>query len=69
MKTEISTSAYEFAHGKKPSGWGSWAFEFRIKGVWVTWFAPGEKKYSEARKLAVAEADKIGNVTAIRVGS
>jgi hypothetical protein len=67
----IDTHAFEMAHGKKPSGFGAWAFFIEPdnnnspaeKAFWVY-----QKKYSEALKLAVAEAKKRG-ANKITIGS
>ncbi|HEX6992405.1 MAG TPA: hypothetical protein VF151_10985 [Gemmatimonadales bacterium] len=32
-RVEISTSLYERSHGKRPGGFGSWAFEIRRGGI------------------------------------
>ena len=64
MKIEISTSAYEFSHGRRPRGVGCWAFQIGRD----TWFAAAEvngvrtstMSYSEAAKLARAEAQRRG---------
>jgi hypothetical protein len=29
MRIEIETTDYEFSHGRKPSGFGSWGFAYR----------------------------------------
>lgn len=53
MTVEVSTSQYEFAHGKKPRGRGHWAFI--IAGQ--TMFAPGgQQTYADAKKWAVIAA-------------
>lgn len=58
---DINTSEYEYAHGKKPRGQGSWAFcprqnymepYYLDHCVWFTGL------YSEARKQAVAHFSK-----------
>ena len=59
---EFSTSQYEFAHGKKPSGRGAWAFVVDGKTV----FAPGVKTLQEARAWVKKEHP---NARKIEVGS
>lgn len=54
MAHEISTTEYQFAHGKVPRGRGHWAFWLRpFRGApdarSELYFVPGEKLYSEAR--------------------
>ena len=62
----VETSEYEFSHGKRPRGRGTWAFTFdtrrydRIEEVWWTPFVT----WSDARRLAVAEARRRGAVIA-----
>jgi hypothetical protein len=55
---EFSTTAYEFAHGRKPRGRGSWAFGLRgadLRGGAelgeLVWFSG---TYSEAKRAARA---------------
>ena len=52
MSIEISTTNYEFSHGKKPRGYGKWAFFF--DGGDVPLFFTG--KFSEAKRMAIAYA-------------
>lgn len=61
----VNTSYFEGSHGKKPSGFGSWAFSFDNAGnsadvtskdtFWVR-----SSKYSDAVKKAKVEAKKRG---------
>jgi hypothetical protein len=67
MKIEVKTSEYEFSHGKKPRGFGSWAFymgseQDTLKAHWF------HGTYAEAKKQAQAKAQELG-VGFIRVGS
>lgn len=55
MKCEVRTEKYEFSTGKKPSGFGTWAFG--TKDEQTVWFFNG--KYSEAKKQAIAKANEI----------
>jgi len=58
---EVFTDAYERSHGRKPHGRGSWAFTFdstTYRDVSECWFTPGSTTWSEARKLAKAEASR-----------
>ena len=68
MKTAISTSNYEFAHGKKPRGEGLWAFKFIYgylgQAVASEEFTPKSMSYSAAKKWAQGRADELN---AIRV--
>ncbi len=68
----VSTTEFEFAHGKKPRGYGRWGFYFgfnRTLGSTVDpWFAPGSMNYGAAKKAAVAEARSRG-FTLVKVGS
>ena len=58
---EVRTDYYEFAHGKRPSGRGYWAFEFREAGGWSEpFFVSGSKLYSEAKREAQAEGMRRG---------
>jgi hypothetical protein len=59
---DVSTSAYEFAHGKRPRGEGSWGFFFDgNRDVSAAWWAPFGS-YSQAKAAAVAEAKRRGAV-------
>jgi hypothetical protein len=50
---EVSTTQYEFAHGRRPRGRGDWAFFFdgSSEPFWVC-----DVSYSEARQHAVRVA-------------
>ena len=55
----VETNRYERAHGKKPRGFGQWAFYFDDMGgepIWV----PKAMSYSDAVKWAKGEAKKAG---------
>jgi hypothetical protein len=62
----VETSEYEFSHGKRPCGQGTWAFTFdrrsyvSIDEVWWTPFVT----WSDARRRAVTEARRRGATTA-----
>ena len=67
MSIEVSTREYEFSHGKKPRGYGNWAFFFdgaTDVGA-AKWFTG---KFSEAKKMAVAWAASKKH-TKVEVGS
>ena len=51
-RIRFSTTTYEFSHGRKPRGRGTWAFE--IKGD--VWFAFTDSTFADAKKQARAEA-------------
>lgn len=65
---EVSTSAYEFAHGHKPQGRGYWAFLFDDSSE--PWWAEVIRRdehgpyratclpYSEAKRVALKEAKR-----------
>lgn len=56
---EVRTNRYQRAHGKKPRGFGQWAFYFDdIGGDPI--FAPKAMNYSDAVKWAKGEAKKAG---------
>lgn len=61
---EVSTSRFEFDHGRKPRGFGMWAFFFEGETE-PRWFSG---TFGEAKKMAVAEARRHG-VSRMRVGS
>ena len=68
---EINSNKFEFAHGRKPSGIGYWAFIFDGEGD--PWFAEidnviGCFKYPVAKRAARAEAKRRG-ASKIEVGS
>ena len=52
---QVNTRQYELAHGKKPRGYGNWAFFFdgRTEIEEAFWH---NGKFSEASKMAVAYA-------------
>jgi len=58
------THEYELSHGRRPGGRGSWAFYFRHDAE--PWWArrpdgsSGGMLYTEAKKLATAEARRRG---------
>jgi|WetSurMetagenome_2_1015567.scaffolds.fasta_scaffold1208460_2 hypothetical protein len=67
MIFNITTTQYEFSHGKRPKGRGYWAFGFMnspfhprslLKDVGEPWFAPGDILYSEALRMAKEEAKR-----------
>ena len=62
QKIEINTWEYEFSHGKKPRGFGSWAFGLGHKNPHIDdiFWTPGAMLYSEAVKLAKKEAAQLG---------
>lgn len=55
---EVSTSRYEFSHGRSPRGQGSWGFFLGSSSLEDLFWANGT--YSEARRAAVAEANRRG---------
>ena len=61
---QVSTSNYEFTHGKKPRGYGQWAFFFDGESApfWYT------GSYAEAKKMAIRYAVSKGHHL-IAVGS
>jgi hypothetical protein len=65
----ISTTEYEFSHGRKPRGQGYWGFWFHRNGAATLEFAPGEKTFSEAKQWAKDTAKDIGGVTSISVAT
>ena len=58
MKVEFSTRPFLLSHGREPSRTtkGSWAFEFEDSPE--PWFAPGCLTLGEAKKAALAEAQR-----------
>lgn len=66
MAIRINTTEFEFAHGRKPRGRGSWAFCFGSSDepVWAPggdgFFAGGALTYGEAAKWARVEAARRG---------
>jgi len=59
---DISTTNYEFTHGRKPRGEGCWAFQFYKGGKDTLEFTPGPFgcSYSAAKKWAIKRAKEIG---------
>jgi hypothetical protein len=68
----ITTTQFEFAHGKKPRGRGSWFFFFDgnkdVTDAAFTFQSAGNMPYGEALRDAKAMA-RIGGHYAIEVGS
>lgn len=66
-RPEFSTSQFEFAHGKKPRGNGTWAFFFdsRTDVETVFWHTGS---FAEAKAAAMAEAARVG-ARRVSVGS
>lgn len=64
QSVQVSTTQYEFAHGRRPRGDGSWAFFFGAE-VDARWY---QGSYREARRQAVRDAVSMG-VGYVRVGS
>lgn len=56
----VATTGYEFAHGRRPSGYGSWAFEIGSKDQLEELFWVHQSLYSAAKKAAVQEAVRQG---------
>jgi hypothetical protein len=66
-KPRVSTAAFEFAHGKKPRGTGTWAFFFDgARDVRDAFWFTGT--FAEAKAKAVAFAHEHGHTT-VSVGS
>lgn len=61
-RVTVETSAFEFSHGRKPSGTGSWAFMLGDgAGRWLSeMFWVYNAAYGEAKRQAVAEARRQG---------
>lgn len=55
MTLRFDTSEYEQRYCKSPKGRGSWAFRFN-EGDQEPWFTLGCTTYTEAKRLARAEA-------------
>jgi hypothetical protein len=70
MTVEFNTRDYEFSHGRKPRGTGTWAFFFgnrTERPIADAWWAEGTVTYGEAKKQAAAEARR-RNVSVVYVG-
>ena len=58
---EVSTTQWEFAHGRRPSGRGYWLFQMGDQSRLDELFqVPGLVVFSEARRQAVREAVRRG---------
>lgn len=64
---EFSTAEFEFSHGKKPRGFGYWAFFFGRNPNAEAVFAP-RGTFAEAKRWAAKEAKAAGH-NFVRVGS
>lgn len=61
MTTEVSTTQYEFSHGKKPRGAGYWGFQIgHDRGAQQVWLSG---TYSEAKRLALKVGRRLGAST------
>jgi hypothetical protein len=49
-----STTQFEFSHGKKPSGFGVWAFAADFGDTEVEFFTPNSMSYTDAKKWVKA---------------
>ncbi len=56
----VNTMRFEFAHGKQPRGFGSWAFSFGLAAPTDYLFWVHQSNYSTARKLAVQHGRSMG---------
>ena len=61
----VETHDYEFSHGRRPGGMGSWAFSFdrRHPHVEEVWWAEDDRgirwlSYRDAKRRAIAEGRK-----------
>lgn len=63
-RVEVSTTAFEFAHGRKARGTGMWAFFFEGESE-ARWF---RGTFTEAKQTAVRAAAAAG-VRRVTVGS
>lgn len=63
----INTRAFVATHQRAPKGRGLWAFSFQLNGkpVGGEFFSPSMTTFAEAKKLAKAEAAKLGANTII----
>lgn len=57
---EFQTTQYEFSHGKKPRGFGTWAFQITGQIFYAT------ASYGEAKRQA-AEKARAAGVSRVRV--
>lgn len=65
----IDSTDYIVAHGHQPKGRGVWAFFIGCRNdISKLFFTPRSTSYTEARKLAVQEARRMG-VDYISVGA
>jgi hypothetical protein len=62
-RVEVRTSEFEFSHGRKPRGYGNWAFEF---GADDMRFYAGN--YADAKAKAVKDA-KAAGIDRINLGA
>jgi len=57
MSKTFSTTQFELAHGRKPRGWGQWAFINKSTGE--TFFSTGT--FTEAKKAVPAGRWEVGS--------
>jgi hypothetical protein len=62
MKTEILTHRYQFAHGRAPRGFGSWAFHpnFNVDATSPEILWVNQSTYGDAKKKAIAHFSVLG---------
>jgi hypothetical protein len=68
MNIEVRTNHFENSHGRKPKGYGQWAFYMgkETDDLSNIFFSTGN--YSDAKRQACAKARRFG-ITVVTVGS
>lgn len=64
MQVEFTTREFVFSHGREPRGTGSWGFEFEDSQD--VWFAPNHMTFTQAKRAAVAEANRRAGPDGVR---
>ena len=61
-KVQFDNGEWERSNGRSPRGRGSWGFAFGDPycDPSLFWFTPGSTTFTEAKKLARAEAERRG---------
>jgi hypothetical protein len=69
---DVCNARFFRSHGKSPQGAGRWGFIFSAPNGpnshgEVCWFVPVNMKFADARREAVREANRRGNVDCVEV--
>lgn len=58
MRINFNTTQYEFSHGRKPRGYGGWAFVVTEGSPEPVW-APGSMTFADAKRWVTAHVRSV----------